>query len=497
MVPARAELTVAAIFGDHMVLQRDAVLPVWGHATPKEKITVQFAAQKKTTICAADGTWKVTFGALTANAQGQKLTIGGAGETTTFRDILIGEVWVCAGQSNMEFAFQSDSEVQAALETAAIPNLRLNLWRYTTQGIGARAFSPAQLATLHPDNFYRQQWELSSAHSARDFSAIGWFVGRELQRELKVPVGVISLAVGGSPAEAWMRRAVLADEPLVSEMVSGNWLDNPHLDDWVKSRAHQNLDQPMQDGLEVPHDDLGPNHGFKPTMLWQAGIEKLMPFAIRGVLWYQGESNALEAWRVRQHETLFPLLVRDWRAQWKQGDFPFYWVQLSGISTKNYQSQSWPEFRDQQRRMAAALPNSGFAVSSDLSAENNVHPTNKHDVAHRLAQVVLAQTYGRKIEYSGPAPAALKRVANTLVVTFQHAQGLRAVAGAPLRGFEIAGADGEFKSATAKIAGQTVVLSSPQVLAPQKMRYAWQPFPDANLENNANLPASTFELSLP
>jgi sialate O-acetylesterase len=497
---ARAEISLAPIFGDHMVLQRDAPLPVWGEAAPSAQITVQFAGQTKTAVAASDGSWKVVFDRLPASAEGRVLTVTNGDDTATINDILVGEVWLCAGQSNMEFRLKSDAFTQTALAQADIPDLRLNLWRYGTQWIFNRPFSPAEVATLAPEKFYTNSWAASSAQSAAEFSAIGWYVGRELQRKLGVPVGVISLAAGGSPTEAWIRRDALASQPALFGMTRGNWLENPLFDDWVKLRGHQNLDKPLADGVMVPSSpfsDLGPNHPFKPAMLWEAGIARIIPFAVRGVLWYQGESNSLELWRERQHEQLFPLLVRDWRAQWGEGDFPFYWVQLSGISDKGYKSQYWPEFRDSQRRFAQMLPNTGFAVSSDKGAQNDVHPTNKRDVAARLARVALAQTYSENIEYSGPAPQSLRRDGSTLVVTFTHANGLRTSEGQAVRGFEIAGTDGIFHPASVKIEGATVVLSSTGVLVPQQVHYAWQPFPDANLINDDELPTSTFTISLP
>jgi sialate O-acetylesterase len=307
-----------------------------------------------------NGDWKIVFDALPASAEGRELTVSGDDQKRTLRDVLVGEVWVCAGQSNMEFPLRGEATAPAALAEADIPNLRLNLWRFATQYVYATPFTKAQAERLTPERFYENQWQASSAQSARDFSAIGWFFGREIQQRLGVPVGMISLAAGGSPTEAWIRRAALQADPQLRSMVEGNWLDNKTLDDWCRERGHQNLDKPLTAG-PMPGDDLGTNHPFKPSFLWEAGMARLIPFALRGVLWYQGESNSLAERRVQQHEQLFPLLVQDWRAAWRQSDLPFYFVQLSGIATeRGYKSHFWPQFRDQQRRLAQ-----GTGVSLD------------------------------------------------------------------------------------------------------------------------------------
>ncbi|BCM92707.1 hypothetical protein IAD21_04589 [Abditibacteriota bacterium] len=494
---SRADVRLAPVFTAHMVLQRDKTLPVWGEAKPDALISVTFAGNTHSGRADALGHWKVIMSRQSANATGRDLVVSGDGPTLTISDVLVGEVWVCAGQSNMEFPLKNEVTAKEALAGADNSLLRLDLWHYRSQYVYNSPFTPVQVEGLDAQRFYEGSWAPSTAESAREFSAIGYFFGRQLQQKLGVPVGVISLAAGGSPTEAWMQRELLAQTPELAPIVAGNWLENPALDDWCRERGHQNLDKPLADKLAVPTDDLGPNHAFKPTFLWQTGIARLIPFAMRGVLWYQGESNSLELRRILQHEQLFPRLVRDWRAQWGEGDFPFYFAQLSGIETTSYKSQFWPQFRDGQRRFGNTLPNAASVVTSDLGARNNVHPTNKHTVGERFARVALAKTYGQIIEWSGPVPRSLGVRENQLVVSFDHAQGMAAKNGEALRGFQIAGADGQFSDATSRIVGNTVVLENGGVPQPRQVRYAWQPFPDANLENGDGLPASTFQLSLP
>jgi sialate O-acetylesterase len=254
----------------------------------------------------------------------------------------------------------------------------------------------------------------------------------------------------------------------------------------------------LKDGT-APADDAGPNHPFKPGFLWDAGVARLTPFPVRGVIWYQGESNSLSPGRVRQHERLFPLLVADWRKQWGIGEFPFLYCQLSSIGTeKGYKAQHWPEFRDGQRRMLAVVPNSGMAVTSDLGHPSDVHPRDKKEVGRRLALWALAKTYGKKLAHSGPLARSVRREGATLVVDFDHADGgLKTADRKPPRGFEIAGEDGVYAAAGVSFGTATATLSNPKVAAPVSVRYGWRPYSDGNLVNGAALPASTFELRVP
>jgi sialate O-acetylesterase len=309
------------------------------------------------------------------------------------------------------------------------------------------------------------------------------------------------MSVGGSPIEAWMRREIIP-----GGLTLPGWTSNDaNLEPWCIERARTQLGALMN---SAPGDDMGPNHPFKPSFLWSAGPARLAPFAIRGVLWYQGESNALShfgevdetnpKWRVDQHATLFPLLVNDWRKQWGQGDFPFLICQLSSVREGSYHSDFWPEFRDNQRRAVALLPNMGLAVTSDIGHASNVHPANKHDVGKRLARWAQRYTYGDASALPCPMPTAATRVGDMLTVKFQHAgTALRTSNAATPASFELAGADGVFHPAIATIYDECVNVNSADVQSPMKVRYGWQPFSAGNLVNSAGLPASTFLLSIP
>ncbi len=489
----RAELLLAPVFTDHMVLQRDVPLPVWGRATPGEAVTVEFAGEKKTAVTDSAGRWLARLGPQAASATARGLRVSAAGESREIIDVLVGEVWLCAGQSNMEWPLARELHAEAELPRASHPGIRFFNPAYAGKGSGGRLFTAEEVARLTPGGYYRGAWEVCTSGSAARMSAIGYFAARDLHAALGVPIGIIHLAVGGSPAEAWVSRETLAGDLALRDMTEGDWLGNPALEAWCRQRGQENLGSAPLGGA----DGGGPDHPFKPGFLWDAGIEPLLPFGLRGVLWYQGESNSLSLARVRQHEILLPLLVRDWRQGWGRPDLPFLCCQLSGIDANPYRSEFWPEFRDSQRRLLEAIPYSGMVVTADVGNRADVHPRDKATVGARLARLALAQVYGRDLESGGPLPKLARVRENEVVVTFTHATGgLRARDGQALRGFEIVAADNNIIPAHAMIDGATVLLSYQAGLAPRRIRYGWQPFPDGNLENSDALPATTFMLDV-
>lgn len=497
-------LALASVFGDHMVLQRDGPVPVWGTAAPRSEVTVAFAGRAVTTTADAAGRWRANLPALEASAEPRVLQVGAGGETVEIKDVLVGEVWICAGQSNMEWPLSKDSRAAVEMPRAANPLVRLLDLDFAGKYFFAKPFSDAIIARLTPEGFYRGEWARCAPESAAPFSAIGYYFARDLQAALGVPVGVISLAVGGSPTEAWVSRETLAADSELRAMTAGNWLDNPALDPWCRQRGMENLGNALKAGKTVPDSDGGgPAHPFKPGFLWDAGMSPLIPIAMRGVLWHQGESNALSAWRAEQHEKLFPLLVRDWRARWRRearearDDFPFLYCQLSSIEAVGYKSENWPEFRDSQRRMAEKIPNVGMVVTSDVGARRDVHPREKSAVGSRLARLALAQTYGRAILPGGPVPMSATVQGGTLRVAFAHTgDSLRTSDGSAPRAFEMAGADGRFHPAEARLDGASVLLSAPAVASPRQVRYGWTPYSEGNLVNSESLPASIFALQV-
>ena len=505
--PGPADVTVNDVFSDHMVLQRDVSLPVWGTAAVGHRVTVEFAGQAVSTLADADGKWSVQFPKLAASKVSRAMTIRADGEVSkTINDVLVGEVWICAGQSNMEFRCDQEATWATEQTSATLPEVRLRNMGYAGQGHAASGYSAALVARQTPASFYNPStWTACTAASAAPFSAVGYFFGKEMRNALDVPIGLINLSVGGSPAEAWIRRAALAGNASFAPMLAPNWTsNNTNLEPWCNGRALVQLGTNIG---SAPGDDVGPNHSFKPSFLWDSGPARLAPFAMGGVLWYQGESNALShigeagvanpQWRVDQHEALFPLLVNDWRAQWGQGNFPFLTCQLSSISEASYDSDFWPQFRDQQRRHAATLSNVGLAVTSDIGNASNVHPTNKHDVGKRLVNWARRNVYQDTSVLVSPLPTTATRSGSTVTIHFSDAGTALATSNAAVpASLELAGADGVFAAATATISGPDLIVTSASVTTPMKVRYAWQPFSQGNLVNSAGLPCSTFLLSV-
>jgi len=486
-------------FTDHLVLQRDRAIPIWGTTEPGTEVTVRLAGRPQEVVAKADATgrWQVQLGPLPASAEPSELTVATSFAKRVCRDVVVGDVWVCAGQSNMEFGMAGEAHAAEELPNSGLPNLRLCNWNYAGQGFYAKPFGTAEIERLNPEKFYSGTWQRSAPETARGFSAVGYYFGRELQNRLpNLPIGLIHLAVGGSPTEAWIRREALAGDLALKEILAGNWLENRVLDDWCRERGHQNVDTALKGGWNVK-DALGPPHPFAPTFLWDCGMSKLIPLGIRGVIWYQGESNSLSLPRVQQHEKLFPLLVADWRKQWGQGDFPFYFCQLASISTaKGYHSEYWAEFRDGQRRMLATIPNCGMAVTSDIGHPTDVHPRDKRTVGQRLAACALAGTYQIKVPYSGPVPLAARTDGAKVVVNFEQANELKTMKDEPARGFELAGADGKFYAASVTLQKSAATLECRDVQQPRTVRYGWQPYSLGNLYNESGLPASTFQLTV-
>lgn len=433
-----AGLALAPVFTSHLMVQRDVPLPVWGRAEPGAIVVGEFAGERQRATADVAGRWTLRFAPRPASSEPRVIRIASGDTKREIADVLVGEVWLCAGQSNMEWPLAKEAHAADEIPRAAQPAVRLFNPDYPGKDTGAKAFSPAETERLAPEMYFRGAWTTCTPETAARCSAIGYYFAKELSATLGVPVGMIQLAVGGSPAESWMRVESLAADPELRGLVAAPWLENPALEAWCRQRAHENLDRAIGAG-EV--ERRNPPHAFQPGFLWRAAIAPLAPFALRGILWYQGESNSLRLDRVRQHEKIFPLLVRDIRAQWGVESLPFLYCQLSGIETAHYHSEFWPEFRDSQRRLLAAVPHSGMVVTSDVGDPASVHPRDKRTVASRLVRLALAQVYGRSVLASGPRPQALRTRVRELEMAFDSVgAGLTTSDGAALRGFEVAAA---------------------------------------------------------
>ena len=633
---AHAEVRLPAIIGDNMVLQRGMKVRIWGNADPREEVTVIFEKTSLHTVADTKGHWEVWLPPLKAGGPFE-LTIKGA-NVLTVKNILVGEVWLCSGQSNMEWPLVNTLDGAEAVKKANYPQIRL--------------FTVAKQTSLSPLTDVEGRWLVTTPEEAAHFSAVGYFFGRELHQQLKVPVGLIDSSWGGTPAEAWTSNEALVSVPALKPILEryrsslsalpktketyvralAEWEEkNLHLDpgnkgealgyadpatsraDWSKIDLPKQIETagllidgaiwfrrvveapkswsgkdlvlnltPIDDhdmtyfngtkigstGRETPNSYMvsrtyvvpgslvhsGPNviairvfdsageGGFSrggamsigptgsgesdvislrgtwdykvelalepkrpdwstrpeaigvsnqnnPSGLYNAMIAPLVTFAIRGVIWYQGESNAGRAY---QYRTLFPAMIRDWRKAWGR-NFPFYFVQLANWRARKAEpsESDWAELREAQL-MTLTEPQTGMAVTIDIGDENDLHPRNKLEVGRRLAAWALAKTYGRSVIASGPLLDHFSIEDNKVLIRFKHAAGLRTVDGGPVKGFVIAGADRRFVWAEARIEGATVIVSSPSVPRPVAVRYGWADNPIVNLYNKAGLPASPF-----
>ena len=485
---AHADIRLPAIISDSMVLQQKTEVAIWGWADPGEKVEVQGDwqwIQKEKTVADENGRWQVK---LKTPAAGGPHTVTVQGNNRiVIQNVLIGEVWLGSGQSNMEMRLSSTENAPEEIAAANYPAIRL----FTV---------PHEIAT-EPKDDCDGVWVECSAETISKFSAAAYFFARRLHGELKGPVGMIHSSWGGTPAEAWTTAKDLAAEPEF-EPILKTWqqelADYPvkktEYDRQLQAWERETSERKSRDEKPPakPTAPRGPDNPRRPAVLYNGMIHPIVPYTIKGAIWYQGESNAGRAYQYRK---LFPAMITSWRNQWGQGDFPFYFVQLA-----NYQKikpepaeDSWAELREAQA-MTLALPRTGMAVAIDIGDEKTIHPLNKKDVGERLARWALAKDYGREIVVSGPIYKAMKTEGDKIVLTFDYTDGgLAAGNNAPLKQFAIAGADKKFVWADAEIAGDTVVVKSPQVPNPVAVRYAWQMNPQGcNLYNKAGLPASPF-----
>ena len=477
----QAEVKPNALFSDHAVLQSGMAIPVWGMADPGERVTVTLGKEKRSATAGADGRWRVTLGKRAAGGP-YTLTISGK-NTVTAADVLIGEDWIGSGQSNMAFPISAKIASYAGIQdedkeiaAANYPQLRI--------------FMAETNKTYEPQSEIKGAWKIATPENAPAFSAVAYLFGRDLNQALKVPVGMVVVAFGASTAESWIGRPALLADPQMQPMVS-------HFDDlynFYKTHPGATSDQAPQSpqtinarpGKPGPlKDPVQDQH--QPTVLYNAMLHPILPFAMRGVIWYQGESIVGGKAGVALYPHVMETLVKSWRAEWGEGEFPFFFVQLPPL--KNASNN--PLVREGQSKLLA-LPKTGMAVTLDVGDPTNVHPKNKEPVGDRLSRLALAQVYGRKLEYSGPVLTGQRVEGSKIVLMFAHAEGLTSKDG-PLQWFRIAGADGVYEAADATIAGNTVIVQSAAVPVPATVRYAWDNYPaGANLVNGAGLPAAPF-----
>ncbi len=505
----QAEVGLSAVFGDHMVLQRDQVAPVWGWADPSEEVMVSFAGQEKKTKADKAGSWRVDLDALEASAEGRELKVSGSnGGIRSFKDVLVGEVWVCSGQSNMEWTVNGSLNANEERVAANYPLIRHIKVPRAPSDSHARTFN--------------SKWQVCSVDTAGNFTAVGYYFARKLHKELEVPIGLLNSSWGGTRIEPWIPTdgfRIIAEQSFSKVVLDRIESADPNTE---KGRARhlaaietirkwtEDAETAVKAGEFPPKQPassyvgLGTSHQ-DPTRLYRSMIHPLVPFGIRGAIWYQGESNGNEGitYYHKKHG-----LVKGWRKAWGQGDFPFYWVQLANFTNDKNTPQGgdgYARVRDAERK-ALDIPNSGMAVIIDIGETGNIHPKNKQDVGKRLAQWGLAKVYDKKVVPSGPLFKKMEVVGNRALIHFDHIgkgliigkkDGLKPteemVIDAKLERFAIAGKDKNWTWANAVIDGDVVMVSHPDVPQPVAVRYAYSANPlGANLYNRDGFPASPF-----
>lgn len=464
-----ADVRLPALFSDNMVLQRGRSVPVWGWADDGEKVTVTFRDQKVSTK-AKNGKWHLKLSSLKAGGPDVfKVTGKNSIELT---NVLVGEVWVAGGQSNMEFPLSRSYEVDA--DIAASRNSML------------RFFQVPNVKSDKPLDDVQASWKESSPETSPSFSAVAYYFGRDIQKTLNVPVGLIESDWGGTPAEAWMSHEALEENPRYRKEILDKY-------DAAQKSYLEALHKLEQAKAANPGKKFKtPRAPWKPSELYNAMIAPLIPYAIEGAIWYQGENNAP---RAELYRSVFPDMIRNWRDDWDQGKFPFLLVQLAPFKPIQPQpaESDWAELRDAQLNATKVLPKVGMAVITDVGMEHNIHPTKKGPVGARLAVAARKIAYGEDVVYSGPIFKKMKVKDGKAILSFDHVgSGLVARGGDDLKGFAICGPDKKFVWANAEIDGDKVIVSSPNVEKPIAVRYGWADYPVVNLWNKDGLPASPF-----
>jgi sialate O-acetylesterase len=475
---ARAVVKPNGLFCDGAVLQQGIAVPVWGTAKDGEKVTVKFQGRTAVTT-AKDGRWMVRLQPL---KPGGPFEMAIAGENTlTINNVLVGEVWLCSGQSNMAFGLYRADNAQAALAAANDPQLRL--------------FTVPRGPADEPQTDVAGSWSPCTSRSASNFSAVAYFFGRDLRQALKVPVGLIHSSVGGTPAEAWTSRPALETDPDLKQILDRHAAAVRNFDPEKAAAQKKQASEDRKaavakanaEGKQPPKAKRAPadprRSSSRPSGLYNAMIAPLQPYTLAGVIWYQGEANS---GRAMEYRKLFPAMIENWRQAWGQGDFPFLFVQIAPHERMS------PEVREAQLLTWEKVPRTGMAVITDVGNETDIHPTKKEPVGDRLALAARAIAYGQKLEYSGPVFQSMTVQGDRAVLSFTHIGGGLVAAGGDLKGFTIAGEDGTFVNASAKIDGNRVFVSSPSVTKPVAVRYGWANTPDVNLFNREGLPAAPF-----
>lgn len=470
---ARADVRLHGLFTDHMVLQQGTPVAIWGWAKEGEEVSVEFRDQKVSTK-ARDGKWMIELKALKAGGP-DSLKVSGE-NTIEVEDVQVGEVWICSGQSNMQWPLNRSFEAETAIANSSNPMIRL----YTVPRLKADS----------PENDVSAGWAVCKPEVSGDFSAVAYYFGRDLQKAMGVAVGLIHTSWGGSPAEVWMSQEQLESNSRYRREILEN--HEASLKRYETALAEFEAKQAELKKKGKTSEQRPPRKPFwKPAELYNGMIAPLIPYGIKGAIWYQGESNVSRAY---QYRSLFADMIRNWRRDWGQGDFAFLEVQLAPFKKIKEEpgDSDWAELREAQLLATQILPNVGMAVITDVGEQDDIHPRKKEPVGARLALAARGMAYDEEIVYSGPIYKAMRIRDNRLVLTFDHVGGGLEAKGGDLTGFTIAGADGKFVKADARIRRNRVIVRSREIPEPAVVRFGWADFPVVNLWNKEGLPATPF-----
>jgi sialate O-acetylesterase len=483
LTAARAELVLGSLFRRGAVLQQGKSVPVWGWAEPGETISVEFKGQRKETTAGPNGKWRVDLDSLVASAVPADLVITGRDTKQVVSDVVVGEVWICAGQSNMARTVSSSQKFENEAAAESWPVIR--------------HFKVEQKPSQKPEELANGDWAACDADSVGKFTATGFFFGRELYKKLGVPIGLINASVGGTPVESWMSEDALKRDP-AHAAVWRRWEktlnDFPNLRKAYKEKLSEwkaGKEAAAREGREftakVPARPEGKGSRMEPGSLYHGMVHPLIPYAVRGFVWYQGEANAIH---FPEYASLFQTMIAQWRTDFAQGSLPFYFVQLPNLERPADPSRQLWAFQREAQAAALKLPGTEMAVTIDIGDPQDIHPRNKQKVGRRLALIAMALTYEQNEDFSGPRFESAVAEGDKMIVLFQHADGLHFAGGAD--GFELAGSDRIFHPAKAEIVNGRIVVNTPSVLNPVAVRYAWNNNPRAPLRNKAKLPAAPF-----
>ncbi|HEY3328645.1 MAG TPA: sialate O-acetylesterase [Capsulimonadaceae bacterium] len=514
-----AAITPGSLFTDNAVLQQKIPVPVWGTADPNEPIVVTINGQTAKTTADDKGAWTVKLKPIPAGGPYTLTITGTPADTVTLNNILVGEVWICGGQSNMQYPVKGF--IPGSLTTDAIAKATDPMIHFV---------NVSNTIGITPQTSVKGNWQEANPNTVGNLSAVGYFFGRDLRKALGVPIGLIHDNWGGTPAEAWTSKEALDAVPdlkhYVDEEASYTTRYPKMVEDFDARMVTYNADKAKFDAAVADAKTNGTpvptNAPRKPNMpnayeRWPSGaghlyngmIAPIAGYGIKGTIWYQGEANGGRGW---EYKTLLATMITDWRKKWGQGDFPFLFVQLAPFMSLTptplpRNANGWPDLREAQRQVSLTLPNTGMAVITDQGDIRDIHPQRKEPVGVRLALIARATVYGEKgIEYSGPMFDSLKVEGSTARVKFTHATGMKAIeihdvkddgpliaSAEKVLGFEVAGADQVYYAADAKIDGTSILVSNPNVTIPVAVRYGWANYPVANLSNGAGLPATPFK----